>query len=199
METHFTRQWCACIAWPRPWQAEASGTGRGFWWCSLGSRAYDHAQLVPSLCCVKTIKLCCVQSCQDLPGGLSFCDVPVQRCWRHSTKRLLWDNSVAGGSQVQKCVEVDIKCITAVSVSPAPQWLVAHCEGHGWRGARRDIASAADWRAEFVTRPLMSQLYYMLTSPHGNVPTQTFTVCALRQRKAAVRAREGWCLARSRA
>ena len=92
----------------------------------------------------------------------------MQRCWRRSTKRLLWDISVAGGSQVQKCVEVDIKCITAVSVSPAPQWLVAHCEGHGWRGARRDIASAADWRAEFVTRPLMSQLYYMLTSPHAD-------------------------------
>lgn len=66
-----------------------------------------------------------------LPAVLNFCDLPVQRCWRHSTERLLWDVSVAGGSQAQKCVEVDIKCITAVSGSQPHSGLSRIVRGTG--------------------------------------------------------------------
>ena len=69
-----------------------------------------------------------------LPAVLNFCDLPVQRCWRHATERLLWDVAVAGGSQLsqaQKCVEVDIKCITAVSGSQPHSGLSRIVSGTG--------------------------------------------------------------------
>ena len=68
---------------------------------------FDNAQPVPSLCCVKTMKLCCLQSCQE-----GIC-------------------SVAGGPPEQKCVEVDVECITAVSISQPHSGLSRIVRGTG--------------------------------------------------------------------